>query len=106
MFILIIGGRYGGRYLNTDKSITNAECNEAVKSKIPIFSLVERAIFDQNSVFIANRKNANVDENKVAYPVVDNTKIFDFIDEVRSKTINNALVPFSDFEDMQNYLRQ
>lgn len=106
MFVLIIGGRYGGRYLDTEKSITNAEYNEAVKSKIPIFALVERMVFDQNSVFIANRENPDVDENIVSYPAVDDTKIFDFIDEVRSKAINNALVPFSDFEDIQNYLRQ
>ncbi|MGH9426108.1 MAG: hypothetical protein ACRD2L_07385, partial [Terriglobia bacterium] len=37
---------------------------------------------------------------------VDSTKIFDFVDEVKSNTVNNALVPFADFGDIESYLRQ
>lgn len=40
------------------------------------------------------------------FPSVDNTAIFDFIEEVRSNAVNNALVPFRDFADIESYLRQ
>jgi len=106
LFVLIIGGRFGGKYKGTEKSITNAEYQEAVKSKIPIFALVERSVHEQYRLFLSNKENKSVDPRKIAYPAVDSTKIFDFIEEVQGQSINNALFPFSDFEEMQNYLRQ
>ena len=30
LFVLIIGGRYGGKYLKSDKSITNRECEDYI----------------------------------------------------------------------------
>jgi hypothetical protein len=106
IFILIIGGRYGGRYHDTDKSITNAEYEQAVECKVPIFALVERDVYDQYRVFLSNKGNREVDERKIAYPAVDSTRIFDFIEEVQGQSVNNALVPFGDFEDIQSYLKQ
>lgn len=106
MFVLIIGGRYGSRYKNTDKSITNVEYREAVRTKIPIFALVERGVYDQYRVYISNKGNPAVDPRKISYPAVDSTKIFDFIDEVQGQAMNNALVPFSGFEEIQSYLKQ
>jgi hypothetical protein len=106
MFVLIIGGRYGSRYKKSDKSITNAEFQEAVKTKIPLFALVDRSVYDQYRVYLSNKDNPLVDHKKISYPAVDSTKIFDFVEEVQSQAINNALVPFSDFEEMQSYLKQ
>lgn len=106
IFVLIIGGRFGTLYRDTGKSITNAEYNEAVKNKIPVFALVERAVLDEYSVYRANLENPSLNANQISYPSVDSTKIFDFVDEVRGQTINNALVPFSNFEEIQSYLRQ
>lgn len=37
---------------------------------------------------------------------MDNTKIFLFIDEVRKNNHNNAIYPFSDFRDIENYLKK
>ncbi|MFQ5799542.1 MAG: DUF4062 domain-containing protein [Bacteroidota bacterium] len=106
LFILIIGGRYGGVRRGSSKSITNAEYSEAVKARIPIFPLVERAVYDEHRVYTSNRNNTLVDASKISYPAVDSTLIFDFIDEVRGQAVNNALFPFADFEDIQQYLKQ
>ncbi len=106
IFVLIIGGRYGGQYKDTDRSITNAEYLEAVKAKVPIFALVERGVYDQYRVYRSNKDNPDIDPTKITYPSVDSTNIFGFIEEVQTQTVNNALVPFSDFEEMQSYLRQ
>ncbi len=106
MFVLVIGGRFGGVYKDTEDSITNNEYREAVKSKIPVFALVDRAILSDNSVYQKNKANPDVDENKILYPSVDSTKIFGFIEEVRTNSVNNALNPFSDFSDIEAYLRQ
>lgn len=38
------------------------------------------------------------------YPSVDSTKIFGFIEEVRTNSVNNALNPFNDFSDIESLL--
>lgn len=106
LLVLIIGGRYGGRYKDTDKSITNTEYLEAVKSKIPIFALVEQGVYEQFHVYNHNRNNRLIDPEKISYPSTDSHKIFEFIGEVQGQAVNNALIPFSDFEDIQDYLKQ
>lgn len=106
IFVLIIGGRYGGAYLHGDKSITNMEYETAISNQIPVFALAESAVLSEHHVYNENikRKNKNIEE--ISFPSVDNIKIFQFIDEVRKNTINNAIVPFRDFTDIENYLKK
>jgi len=106
LFLLIIGGRFGGRFHGGKDSITNQEYREAIKHKIPAFALVEIAVYNEHHVYIKNKDNPNVDLAKFTFPAVDSTAIFDFIEEVRSSATNNALVPFRDFGDIESYLRQ
>ncbi len=106
MFVLIIGGRTGGAFKGGDKSITNAEYEEAVKSKIPVFALVERPVLEQFRLFTSNKANEAIDASKIKYPNVDSANVFSFLDQVQNQATNNALVPFSDFEELQSYLRQ
>jgi hypothetical protein len=40
LFILVIGGRYGTSFKDSERSVTNTEYMEAVRHKIPIFALV------------------------------------------------------------------
>jgi hypothetical protein len=106
LFILIIGGRFGGRYHQSANSITNAEYREAIRLKIPVFALVESAVHAEHFLYLKNKSNTAFDLTKLTFPSVDSLKIFEFIDEVRSYVINNALVPFRDFGDIEAYLRQ
>jgi hypothetical protein len=106
LFILIIGGRFGEAYKDTGASITNAEYREAVKSKIPIFALVDNSVLSEYFVYQKNKANPKIEENRIIYPSADSTEIFNFIEEVRRSSVNNALTPFSDFSDIQAYLRQ
>lgn len=106
ILVLIIGGRYGSLFRNSDSSVTNHEYRSAVRGKIPIFALVERGVLDDYRVYKANCGNPDLNPTTIRYPAADSTKIFDFIDEVQAEAINNALVPFSDFEEMQDYLKQ
>jgi hypothetical protein len=101
LFVLIIGGRYGGTFKTTDKSITNAEYSEAIRCRIPVFTLVEQAVYAEHYVYVENSRNS-----AIVYPSVKNTKIFDFIDEVRKASFNNAIHPFNDFADIESYLRK
>ena len=106
MFVLIIGGRFGSKYKNTNKSITNKEFEGASKSKIPVFSLVERPVYENYRTWLLNKSNENIDENEIDYSGVDSPKIFSFIEEVQSASINNALIPFDNIDDIKSYLKQ
>lgn len=102
LFVLIIGGRYGGKYLKSDKSITNREYEEAIKQKIPVFTLVERSVLSEHFVYQKNKDKSS----DILYPSVDDVKIFGFIDEVRKNSTNNAIHPFSDYRDIESYLKK
>jgi hypothetical protein len=106
LFVLIIGGRYGGKYHLSDNSITNAEYREAIRLKIPVFALVENAVYNEHHLYQRNKNNSEIDLSKLKFPAVDSLKIFEFVDEVRSNAVNNAIVPFRDFGDIESYLRQ
>lgn len=106
IFVLIIGGRFGTKFKDTVQSITNAEYREAVHLRIPVFALVDQSVYNDFHLFQKNRENTYIDPAKIIYPSVDNIMIFTFIDEVRSHAVNNALVPFNDFNDIESYLRQ
>ena len=106
MLVLIIGGRYGGKYLSEDTSITNMEYREAVKLKLPIFTCVEQSVYTEHHVYTKNKEIDSIDATKIIYPSVDKVKIFDFIDEVRKSSINNAIFPFVDYADIERYLKK
>jgi hypothetical protein len=107
IFVLIIGGRFGGAFKGGEKSITNAEYEEALKHKIPIFTLVENSVYSEHNVYNENlRNNKKIKPSDISYPSVDSIKVFEFIDEVRKSSVNNAIVPFKDFTDIESYLKK
>ncbi|MCU8029619.1 DUF4062 domain-containing protein [Shewanella sp. SM73] len=106
LFILIIGGRYGGEHKGKEGSITNNEYREAVKNKTPVFALVESAVYSDHYTYNSNKKTNPEFYEKITYPSIDNIKIFGFIDEVRKNSLNNAIVSFNDFSDMEAYLKK
>jgi hypothetical protein len=107
LFVLIVGGRYGGTYNKGEKSITNMEYEAAINSKIPVFALAETAVLAEHNVYNDNlKKNKKIKIEDILYPSVDNVKIFEFIDEVRKHSVNNAIVPFRDFTDIESYLKK
>lgn len=109
IFILIIGGRFGGSYVSApEKSITNAEYEAARKHKLPIFSYVKKGVLNSHHVY---KKNKDCDfVGKIEYPSIENNNyalnIFRFIDDVRRATKNNAIEPFDKFIDIENHLRK
>jgi hypothetical protein len=106
LFVLIIGGRYGGLFKDGNTSITNNEYRQAVKNNIPVFALVENAVHAEHHLFGTNKKERPEIFEKIKYPNCDHIKIFDFLDEVRKNSKNNSLFPFKDFLDIESYLKK
>lgn len=109
LFILIIGGRFGGQYISDKtKSITNAEYEAAKRQKIPIFSYVKSGVLSSHHVYKQNKDNDFV--GKIEYPSIDKNEhaleIFRFIDEVRRAPNNNSLESFEKFTEIETHLRK
>lgn len=109
LFILIIGGRFGGEYTrDKSKSITNAEYDAARENKIPVFSYVRKAVLSNQHIYKQNKSKKFVSE--IDYPSIEKQEyaidIFDFIDSVRRSPVNNALEGFDNFLEIENHLRK
>lgn len=96
--ILIIGRRYGGTFIGSEKSITNEEYKLAVKRGIPIIVFVDRQV--DNSILLY-KKNATGDFSSI----VDDTRIFHFIDYIKSASEDNWVHQYANINEIKNTLR-
>lgn len=106
LFILIIGGRFGGAYkADTSKSIVNAEYAAAREAKIPVFTFVKRNVHSDHFVFQQNKQNKDI-----TYPSIENkahaSNIFTFIDYVRQSPVNNGYFHFEFAREITDLLRK
>lgn len=92
IFVLIIGNKYGCQ-MESGRSITNTEFLTAIEKGIPVYSFTL-----QNMVAILPVWKMNPDGDYSG--VVDNNKVFEFIDDVRT---NKALWNF-EFRTAQDIL--
>lgn len=96
--ILVVGGRAGGTFVGSEKTITNEEYRRALKRKIPVFIFVKRDVEAASRLF---HKNPDGDFKTV----VDDTKIFDFIDSIRTRSEDNWIRTFDNVNDIIGGLR-
>lgn len=109
LFILIIGGRFGGTYdFDKEKSITNAEYDAARESNIPVFAYIKKGVFDNHHTFQANKNKPFIKE--MDFPHIEKQEnavnIFDFIDQVRKSKTNNAFETFETANEIESHLRK
>lgn len=109
IFLLIIGGRFGGKYIyDKSRSITNAEYDAAVKANIPVFTYIKRNVLDNHHLYQENKDKSFISE--LTFPAIEQTKdalnIFGFINHVRKASVNNAYEPFELASDIENHLRK
>lgn len=109
LFILIIGGRFGGTYVNDKgKSITNAEYEAAKELKIPIFTYIKKNVLENHHSYIANRNKPFITEFEfTSIEKQENAiDIFNFIDSVRKAKTNNAFEGFDTIFEIENHLKK
>ena len=112
IMVLIVGGRYGSERSGTDSeeessffrrydSITRQEFRSAVDSKVPLYVLIERAVYAEYRTFLKNR-----DSTTIKYAHVDSVNIFKMIEEILSLPQNNPVFSFDRFHDIESWLRE
>ncbi len=109
LFILIIGGRFGGTYdIDKQKSITNAEYDAARQLNIPVFTYIKKGVYDNHHTYQANKTKEFAE--KIDFPNIENQEnainIFNFIDQVRKSKTNNAFETFETANEIEIHLKK
>jgi len=108
LFILIIGGRFGGHYAaDPKKSIVNAEYQAAKQCGTPVFCFVKREVLEDHRLYEKNKGNTAI-INKIKFPSIEkqsySSHIFEFINEVRNSPVNNGVFSFEFGKDIEEIL--
>lgn len=88
-------------------SVTQLEVITAISSEIPIYAFVKEAVYFDYFFYEANGKNVNLRFPSLMDVNSSGAKyIFDFIDFIRKRRINNAIERFSKLKDLEWYLKK
>ena len=112
IFVLIVGGRYGSEasesatsdpktFYDRYDSITRKEYESAIDRNIPVYVLIERAVYSEYETFRKNRSNASI-----SYAHVDSVNIFTFIDYILSRPRNSPVYHFELSTEIAAWLRE
>jgi hypothetical protein len=112
IFVLVIGGRYGTeksetrgdvskKFFERYDSITKTEYQSAVEKDIPVYILIERAVYAEYQTYLRNQDNQNV-----KYAHVDSVNIFSLIGEILAKRRNNPMQQFDRYSEIESWLRE
>ncbi|WP_366857572.1 DUF4062 domain-containing protein [Novosphingobium sp.] len=130
MIILLIGSRFGGAAvpdalssidfdeiakesskidLITEKkklSITQVEVMRAVELNIPLFAFVDSKVYSDHHLYQSNKDKSFVEE--IFYPSIQKPQtakyVFEFINFITHRTLNNAIIEYTNFDDISSHL--
>ena len=111
IFLLIVGGRYGGVYSGNEAkykdkgwSITRCEADIAVNANKKFLTFVRENVWNERKSYNTHLKAGKLPEH-FNNSFVDNTDIFDFLNEVNHKIRDNWIHPFDNSVQLKNHLK-
>lgn len=126
MVVIIVGGRLGGtavpqaialledgESLDLEKleqcSISQLEVYRAIELGIPVYPFVKENVWEGRHIFRANQ-NSEETPRDILIPGIEKQEaaevIFSFIDFLRLRNRNNAIVPFKKFSEISFHLQK
>lgn len=102
ILISIIGGRYGSTTSSdTDMSISQKEFSIAIEQNKQVYIFIEKNVLAEYDTYVINKGNKNI-----RYASVDNVKIFEHINKIKSMERNNNIKGFETILDITRYLKE
>lgn len=87
-------------------SITQVEVLRAIELDIPLFAFVDEKVYADHHLYQSNKSNPILD--KINFPSIDKPEtakyIFEFINLIRHRTTNNAIVGYKNFAEIEDHL--
>ncbi len=101
IIISIIGGRFGSESRQeSGYSISQKELKRALELGIQVFIFIEKNVQFEFSTYGLNKE-----KKSIKYHSVDNTKVFEFIEQLHQLPRNNPITSFETSVDIITYLK-
>ncbi len=101
ILISIIGGRYGTEAKEDSYSISQTELKKALNEKKQVYIFIDKNVLSEYETYQLNK-----DKEDIKYRFVDNTKIYQFIEEIKNLNVNNNIKGFETATDITRYLKE
>lgn len=101
ILVSIIGGRLGSDSVTGPYSISQTELKTAYKENKQIYIFVENSVLAEYQTYLLNKGN-----DQIKYKYVDDSKIYEFIEEVSRLKVNNNIKGFDSTTDITKYLKE
>lgn len=101
ILVSIIGGRFGSESRRNTSSISQIELKTALKENKQIYIFIEKNVLAEYETFLLNKDN-----EPLKYRYVDDRRIYEFIEEVKTLSTNNNIKGFETASDITKYLKE
>lgn len=100
ILISIIGGRFGSESRKNNSSISQLELKTALKENKQVYIFIEKNVLSEYETYLMNKDNATL-----KYRYVDDIRIYQFIEEIKTLNANNNIKGFESATDISKYLK-
>ena len=102
ILISIIGGRYGSLSQHEGNSITQKELKTAIEQGKQVYIFIEKSVLNEYKVYEKNKHLLD----QIVFSSVDDSKVFQFVEEVLALPLNNQFTTFESSQDIICYLQE
>ena len=100
ILISIIGGRYGTESKRGNNSISQLELKTALKENKQVYIFIKKNVLSEYETYMLNK------DREISYRFVDDKRIYNFIEEIKSLPNNNNIKGFETASDISKYLKE
>lgn len=106
VLISIIGGKYGSAAIDKNEekmpySVSQMELKTAIENEKQVFIFIDANVLSEYETYLLNRNNVDV-----KYKYAEDSRIYKFIEEIKSLSRNNNIKGFSSIADITRYLKE
>lgn len=101
ILVSIVGGRFGSESKRNNSSISQMEVRTALKENKQVYVFIEKNVLSEYETYLINKDN-----NKMKYKYVDDVRIYQFIEEIKSLPANNNIKGFETASEIVKYLKE
>ncbi|MBI6115880.1 DUF4062 domain-containing protein [Salegentibacter maritimus] len=101
ILVCIIGGRFGSESKSNNRSsITQMELKAALSEGKQVYTFIDANVLSEYETYLINK------EGETKYRYVDDKRVYEFIEEIKSLKANNIIKGFETASDIVKYLRE
>lgn len=101
ILISIVGGRFGTESSRNNSSISQMELKTALKENKQVYIFIENNVLSEYETYLINKENESM-----KYRYVDDKRIYQFIEEIKTLNTNNNIKSFETASDITKYLKE